>query len=234
MARLLAIREHPSPNRDARPAGAAIDTIVLHYTGMASAAAALARLCDPAAAVSAHYLVDEAGNVVRLVPEESRAWHAGRSFWAGAERLNDRSIGIELVNPGHAHGLRPFPEAQIAALHDLLAALLARFPIPPARVLGHSDVAPERKLDPGERFPWPRLARAGLAIWPERARARPPDAREADRLLAAIGYRLPVQARERATVLAAFQRRFRPWRVDGRLDAETMGRLEAVAALCAG
>lgn len=208
-----------------------IDTVVLHYTGMASGAAALARLCDPAARVSAHYLIERDGRILRLVAEEERAWHAGRSFWAGAERLNDRSIGIELVNPGHAHGLTPFPEPQLAALLALLRAILARRPVPPARVLGHSDVAYERKLDPGERFPWARLAREGLALWPARAGIRPPDPAEADRCLAAIGYRPPGDPGARFQALAAFQRRFRPSRVDGRLDAETMGLLEAVTVL---
>lgn len=228
------MRVRLSPNRDARPDGATVRLVVLHYTGMASAAAALARLCDPSAAVSAHYLLEEDGTLWSLVPESERAWHAGRSFWRGRERLNDVAIGIELVNPGHAHGLRPFPEPQIAALEALLSALLARWPVGPSGVVGHSDVAPARKLDPGERFPWPRLARAGLALWPERAVPRPPDPAACDRLLGAIGYRAPIDARDRRTVLGAFQRRFRPWRVDGRLDAETMGRLEAVAALCVG
>lgn len=228
------MRFRPSPNRDVRPAGAAVRLVILHYTGMANGAAALARLCDPAAQVSAHYLLEEDGTLWSLVPEAERAWHAGRSFWRGSERLNDHSIGIELVNPGHAHGLRPFPEAQLAALERLLGELFARWPIAPAGVLGHSDVAPERKLDPGERFPWPRLARAGLAIWPEPAPMRPPDPAIADRLLAAIGYRRPADGRSRALALAAFQRRFRPWRIDGRLDPETMGRLEAVALLSSG
>ncbi len=228
------MRVRLSPNRDARPAGAGVRLVVLHYTGMASAAAALERLCDPAARVSAHYLLEEDGTLWSLVPEAERAWHAGRSFWRGRERLNDVSIGIELVNPGHAHGLRPFPEPQIVALEALLSGLLARWSVGSAGVVGHSDVAPERKLDPGERFPWPWLARAGLALWPERAPPRPPDFAVCDRLLAAIGYRAPADDRDRRTVLAAFQRRFRPWRVDGRLDAETMGRLEALAALPTG
>ncbi len=221
-----------SPNRDARPPGAGIGLVILHYTGMASGAAALARLVDPEARVSAHHLVEEDGTVHTLVPEAERAWHAGHSFWRGRERLNDLSIGIELVNPGHAHGLRPFPAAQLAALEDLLAGIFGRWGLGPVSVVGHADVAPERKLDPGELFPWPRLAGAGLAIWPERVRPRPPDVGTADRLLATIGYRPPADARARTFVLAAFQRRFRPWRVDGRLDAETMGRLEAVADLC--
>lgn len=221
-----------SPNRDQRPAGARIELVVLHYTGMASGAAALDRLCDPASGVSCHHLIEEDGTLWTLVPEVERAWHAGRSFWRGRERLNDNSIGIELVNPGHAHGLRPFPEAQLATLEALLRDLLARWPIAPCGVLGHSDIAPERKLDPGERFPWQHLARAGLAIWPERTRPRPPDPAAADLRLAAIGYRPPDDPASRARALAAFQRRFRPWRVDGRLDPETMGRLDAVAGLC--
>jgi N-acetylmuramoyl-L-alanine amidase len=229
------VRVRRSPNRDARPAAARIELVILHYTGMAGgAAAALDRLCDPAAAVSAHYLIEEDGTLWSLVPEAERAWHAGRSFWRGRERLNDVAIGIELVNPGHAHGLRSFPDRQLEVLEALLAELFARWPIGPAGVLGHSDVAPERKLDPGERFPWRRLGRAGLAIWPERAVPRPPDPAVASRLLAAIGYREPADAPARQASLAAFQRRFRPWRVDGRLDPETMGLLEAVAGLSSG
>ncbi len=227
------MRIRRSPNRDARPAGARVEFVILHYTGMTDATAALDRLCDPRAAVSAHYLIEEDGTLWSLVEEGERAWHAGASFWRGRERLNDCSIGIELVNPGHAHGLRPFAEAQLRVLQRLLAKLLGRWRIRPAGVLGHSDVAPERKLDPGERFPWPDLARAGLALWPERAPPRTPDPTAADRLAAAIGYRRPDGEPSRRVILAAFQRRFRPWRVDGRLDAESMGRLEAVADLCA-
>lgn len=228
------MRFRRSPNRDARPAGARVELVILHYTGMSSAAAALDRLCDPSAKVSAHYLVEEDGTLWSLVDESERAWHAGISWWRGRERLNDVSIGVELVNPGHAHGLRSFPDRQLRALEVLLGELFTRWSIGPAGVLGHADVAPERKLDPGERFPWRRLARAGLAIWPERAIARPPDPGEADRLAALIGYRAVADQGQRRAVLAAFQRRFRPWRVDGRLDAETMGLLEAVAALSNG
>ncbi len=131
---------------------------MLHYTGMRSAAEALERLCDPAAKVSAHYLIDEDGTVVALVPDELRAWHAGVSWWQGRATLNDVSLGIELVNPGHAWGYRPFPDAQMAALVELAASLVARFRIAPFRVVGHSDIAPVRKDDPGELFDWPRLA----------------------------------------------------------------------------
>jgi N-acetylmuramoyl-L-alanine amidase len=212
---------------------ARIELVVLHYTGMASGLAALDRLCDPATRVSAHHLIEEDGSLWSLVPEAERAWHAGRSWWRGRERLNDVSIGIELVNPGHAHGLRPFPEPQIEALLVLLQAIRARWPIAPVGVLGHCEIAPDRKLDPGERFPWWRLARAGIGPWPSVAPPRPPDVGSADRLLAAIGFRPPAGPGERSLALAAFQRRWRPWRVDGQLDAESMGRLEAVAGLCA-
>jgi N-acetylmuramoyl-L-alanine amidase len=134
---------------------------------MTSAAAALGRLCDPAARVSAHYLIDEDGSVLALVPEQARAWHAGVSAWLGHEGLNDRSIGIELVNPGHEWGYRPFVEPQYRACIALCQAIIGRWPIPPRRVLGHSDVAPARKEDPGELFDWPRLAAAGIGLWPE-------------------------------------------------------------------
>ena len=153
--------------------GAAVDTLILHYTGMPSAAAALERLCDPAAAVSAHYLIDEDGSTTRLVPEERRAWHAGASIWAGRARLNDCSIGIELVNPGHEWGYRPFTEAQYASCIALCRAILERWPIPPHRVLAHSDVAPERKQDPGELFDWARLGAAGIGLWPPSGAGRP-------------------------------------------------------------
>ena len=155
----------PSPNWDSR-GGAPIDMLVLHYTGMQSGEAALERLCDPAAKVSAHYMIDEGGTVYALVPEEALAWHAGVSYWAGARDINARSIGIELVNPGHEFGYRAFPDAQIGALTELAGAILARHPIPAWRVLGHSDVAPSRKDDPGELFRWEKLAGDGIGLWP--------------------------------------------------------------------
>ncbi|HMH65671.1 MAG TPA: N-acetylmuramoyl-L-alanine amidase, partial [Rhizomicrobium sp.] len=158
--------DRPSPNHDARPDGAVIDMLVLHYTGMTSAEAALERLCDPAAKVSSHYTIDEDGTVYAHVPEARRAWHAGLSFWAGETDVNARSIGIELVNPGHEFGYRAFPESQIASLITLCHGILLRHPIPSWRVLGHSDVAPARKEDPGELFPWEQLAKAGIGLWP--------------------------------------------------------------------
>ncbi|MGE4529478.1 MAG: N-acetylmuramoyl-L-alanine amidase, partial [Rhodospirillaceae bacterium] len=167
---MVSLRTDPaSPNHDARPAGAPVDMLVLHYTGMETAAAALARLCDPAAKVSAHYLIDEDGAVHALVAEDRRAWHAGVSAWRGEADVNARSIGIELVNPGHEFGYRDFPARQIDALADLCREILARHPIPPRNVVGHSDVAPRRKTDPGERFPWPALAKLGIGLAPQPA-----------------------------------------------------------------
>ena len=198
---------------------------------MTSGEAALARLCDPAAKVSAHWLVTEDGRVLGLVPEERRAWHAGVSAWQGRTGLNDGSVGIEIVNPGHAHGYRPFPEPQIAAAIALCREIVVRHAIPPDRVLAHSDVAPDRKLDPGELFSWPRLAQAGVGLWPGDPPPSPVDPEGARLLLARSGYPIGDGGGGIFLALAAFQRRFRPSRVDGRLDASTMGRLVAVDAL---
>jgi N-acetylmuramoyl-L-alanine amidase len=225
--------ERPSPNHDARRPGTLVDILLLHYTGMPTAAEALDRLCDPAAKVSAHYTIDEDGTVYAHVPEHRRAWHAGVASWAGERDVNARSIGIELVNPGHEFGYRPFPEPQMAALIELARGILARHPIPPARVLGHSDVAPARKTDPGELFDWPRLAGAGIGLWPASA---PPEAgrsvREVRDLLARFGYGIePGDTLEEAarSVVIAFQRHFRPARIDGEPDPETVGRLAWLA-----
>jgi len=214
--------EHPSPNHDDRR-GRRPDLVVLHYTGMPSAAAALERLCDRAAEVSAHYLIEEDGRLWRLVAEERRAWHAGRARWGGDSDVNARSLGIELVNPGHEWGYRPFPARQIETLCRLLGDLRCRYAIPPAGVVGHSDVAPLRKQDPGERFPWALLAARGLTVHP------PPNLpplrldlapwQEVARWLAAFGY--GYLGEDPQAVLAAVQRRFRPRLIDGRLDGET-------------
>ncbi len=230
--------DHPSPNHDARPSGIRIDMLVIHYTGMASGAAAHARLCDPEAKVSAHYLVEEDGSVYRLVAEERRAWHAGVACWRGQRDVNGRSIGIELVNPGHEFGYRDFPAPQMAALIALARDVLVRRPIPARNVVGHSDVAPARKRDPGERFDWRALAAAGIGLWPEPSAPVPLQPGSIDRaqfLLATYGYELPRGgALDPPTqgVLIAFQRHFRPACIDGRLDAETLGRLETLAGLC--
>jgi len=241
--------DRPSPNHDARPDGVPIDLLVLHYTGMRTGAEALDRLCDPAAKVSSHYLVEEDGRVFALVAETRRAWHAGLSWWRGHAGLNDRSIGIEIVNPGHEWGYRDFPDAQIEALIRLCSAILARHPIPPRNVVAHSDVAPARKQDPGERFPWARLAAAGIGLWPGAAPAAvdevPPIAPGEDgdgvqalrATLRRIGYQVaPVGPADAAlaTVLAAFQRHWAPHRTDGIADGRTRWAAGRVAAMAEG
>ena len=230
----MILRARPSPNHDARPPGCAVNTLILHYTGKPSARAALARLCDPAARVSAHYLIDEDGSVVALVPESARAWHAGVSRWQGRERLNDTSIGIELVNPGHEWGYRPFTEPQYGACIELCRAILARWPILPERVLAHSDIAPDRKQDPGELVDWRRLAAAGIGLWPEPGAGRTRSTGQLQEELARIGYAVPRHGRlDAATrcVLRAFQRHWRPEQVDGVADHGTLARLDGLLGL---
>ncbi len=202
----------PSPNHDARPEGVVPDMLVLHYTGMPSAEAALERLCSPAAKVSAHYTIDRDGNIFGHVSEERRAWHAGIAYWAGATDINARSIGIELVNPGHEFGYVTFTKAQIRALIDLSVDIVARHAIAPSRVLGHSDVAPARKEDPGEYFPWETLAEYGLGLWPKGPAHLDEPYKTA---LARFGYD-PVAPAEK--VVAAFQRHFRPQLINGAWD----------------
>jgi N-acetylmuramoyl-L-alanine amidase len=230
---MRAIVDRPSPNFNERRQGAPVDILVLHYTGMPTAEGALKRLCDAEAKVSAHYTIDEDGTVYRHVAEEKRAWHAGASFWAGERDINARSIGIELVNPGHEFGYRDFPEPQIVALIELAQGIVKRHAIPPKRVLGHSDVAPKRKIDPGEKFPWVRLAAAGIGVWPKHPRldiSRSVQVPEIQRDLAAIGYECPatgVLDEDTRAAIAAFQRHFRPAQVSGIPDGETA----ALAAL---
>jgi N-acetylmuramoyl-L-alanine amidase len=209
----------PSPNFDAR-GDAPIDMLVLHYTGMKSAKEALERLCDAAAKVSAHYTIDEDGTVYGHVAEARRAWHAGVGYWAGATDINARSIGIELVNPGHEFGYREFPDTQIAALTTLCHSILMRHPIPSWRVLGHSDVAPARKDDPGELFPWQQLAKAGIGLWPQ-AIASDLGAKALTR----FGYD-PDAPQDK--VITAFQRHFRPKKLDGQWDSECAGLLASL------
>lgn len=213
------IEDVPSPNHDARPDGGAIDMLVVHYTGMQSATAARERLCDAASKVSAHYVIDEDGSVAALVPENRRAWHAGVSFWRGRTDINARSVGVELVNPGHEYGYRPFPEPQMAAFEELAKAILGRHPIPARNVVGHSDVAPRRKEDPGELFDWRRLAGCGIGLWPDATASA--EAADVAQMLARFGY----ETENIAATLRAFQRRFRPARIDGVADAETTGLL---------
>jgi N-acetylmuramoyl-L-alanine amidase len=233
----MLITDRPSPNHDERRAP--VDMLVIHYTGMPGPAEdAVARLRDPAAKVSAHYLIDRAGAVTRMVPEERRAWHAGVAWWRGHDDVNSRSVGIELANPGHDHGYTDFADAQIAALIELARGIVARHAIPPRNVVGHADIAPGRKVDPGERFPWRRLADRGLGVWPSAALPPARLAEQADLAdtLAAIGY--PVAQAGLGPCLDAFQRRYRPAAVTGAADAETralaaalLARLAAVPAL---
>jgi N-acetylmuramoyl-L-alanine amidase len=223
----LRIVDRPSPNRDSRN-GAPVDILVLHYTGMKTAEEALARLCDPAAKVSAHYTIDRDGAVFAHVQEAERAWHAGVSYWAGEHNVNARSIGIEIVNPGHEFGYIPFADAQIDALIELAHGILKRHPIPPKRIIGHSDVAPARKTDPGELFPWKRLAKEGIGIWPARTKVSGDFASN----LASFGYGLPpdVEVTEK-DVITAFQRHFRPSCIDGMADDECAALLSGLIGL---
>ena len=206
----------PSPNFDIRRHP--VSMLVLHYTGMQSAAEALDRLTDAQAKVSAHWVVAEDGQIISLVDESSRAWHAGKAWWRGITDVNSASIGIEIVNPGHEFGYRPFPAEQMAAVEELVAAAVARFGIDPSNVVGHSDIAPARKDDPGELFDWPRLARAGLAVAVP-AGGFDPNWTDAGTLAALQRYGYDV-TEPRAAVIA-FQRRFRPANIDGSIDAET-------------
>jgi len=223
----LEISAHPSPNFGARTAGTDVDMVVLHYTGMKSAKGALERLCNPGAEVSAHYLIDEDGTIYQLVQETDRAWHAGVSHWQGATNINDRSIGVEIVNPGHELGYRPFPEVQMTSVEMLLAEILARHDLPPDRVVGHSDIAPERKRDPGELFDWKRLADKDLSVWPPESAELPAD-QETITLLHAIGYDPDASLKAKLT---AFQRRFVPDNVSGDLDPKTARAIVSVASI---
>jgi N-acetylmuramoyl-L-alanine amidase len=226
----VSLVELPSPNFDDRKVG--IDILLLHYTGMQTAQAALDRLCDPMAAVSAHYAVDEDGTIYRLVTEEHRAWHAGASYWKGARDINARSIGIEIVNPGHEFGYRAFPLRQMEAVADLACEILSRHAIPPERVLGHSDVAPLRKEDPGELFDWHWLAGQGVGHWAEPKPCGWSDA-EFETRLAEYGYDLATPEARRAAI-TAFARHFRPANLgpvpDAGLKAVLNGLIDSLGA----
>ncbi len=219
------IIDTPSPNFDAR--ALPVSMIVLHYTGMPDMAGAVARLTDAAAKVSAHYVVAEDGQVLRLVDEAQRAWHAGRSFWRGITDVNSASVGIEIVNPGHEFGYRPFPEPQMAAVETLVADIARRHAVAPAMVVGHSDIAPARKDDPGELFDWPRLARAGLALPIPAAGIDP---RWTDAGFAAAQGRFGYDVSDPRAATVAFQRRFRPRDWSGTVDGECRALLYALLA----
>jgi N-acetylmuramoyl-L-alanine amidase len=218
--------------------------LVQHYTGMQTAAKAIQWLACAESRVSCHYVIDEAGRITQLVPERLRAWHAGVSCWHGEKDLNSASVGIEIHNPGHEDGYWDFPDAQIAAVIALSADIIARHSIRADRVVAHSDIAPLRKIDPGEKFPWHRLAAAGVGHWVEPSRVRAADAgfglgaegagvRTAQELLSRYGYDVPVTGmfdRHTAAVVTAFQRHFRPARCDGRFDLSTLATLERLLA----
>ena len=225
----MQVVDRPSPNFEPRADGLPIDILLVHYTGMTSAEAALDRLCDPEAKVSAHYLIDEDGTLYQLVDEEYRAWHAGVASWRGESDVNGRSVGIELVNPGHEYGYRPFPDAQMDVFKELALQILARHPIPPRNVIGHSDVAPTRKTDPGEFFDWQGMAETGIGLWPEEADHLELDSERLTEMLAAIGY----DVSDRVATVRAFQRHFRPSRANGRIDPETARRIAGLHAALA-
>jgi N-acetylmuramoyl-L-alanine amidase len=231
----------PSPNTDERQGGPP-DMILLHYTGMKDGASALERLTSGDSKVSSHYVVFEDGRIVQCVPEAQRAWHAGVSFWGGQTDINSRSIGIEIVNPGHEFGYPPFPLRQVAAVIALCKSVLTRHRIPVDRVLAHSDVAPARKQDPGEKFPWELLSESYVGHWVrpaplslEGASLKPGETSEGvrrlQRQLRAYGYGIEETGsygEQTQIVLTAFQRHFRQERVDGIADASTLLTLRAL------
>jgi N-acetylmuramoyl-L-alanine amidase len=236
----MRIIERPSPNFNERQGVAGPDILIMHYTGMETCEAAVARLTSAEARVSSHYTVDEDGTIYRHVPEHLRAWHAGVSHWRGASDINSRSVGIEIVNPGHEFGYRAFPGAQIDAVIALGREIVARHGIPARNVIAHSDVAPDRKEDPGELFPWRQLAESGVGLWVEA-----PDGGDASLALGATGGRVTEMQRLLAVygygieanglfdpytrlVVVAFQRHFRPLRFDGVADGETLAILRAL------
>lgn len=239
----IAAQVFPSPNHGERKDGWRPDMLVLHYTGMSNEGEALQWLCNPVSQVSAHYFVFENGRVLQLVPESRRAWHAGISFWNGETDINSCSIGIEIANPGHAGGLPPFGDAQIESVAALAMDIVTRWQIPADRVLAHSDIAPGRKLDPGERFPWERLHKAGIGHWVRPVQIRdgrffsrgdqgmPIEALQA--MLAMYGYGAKITGtfdEDTEKVVGAFQRHFRQELVDGIADASTITTLRDLIA----
>lgn len=239
-------RIYPSPNHGERRGVERPDSIILHYTGMPNASEALLWLANPVSEVSCHYFVFEDGRIWQMVPESRRAWHAGKSSWHGETDMNSRSIGIEIANAGHDLSKMPpqpgeypdFPEAQIEAVIRLVADIKARWSILDARILAHSDIAPGRKVDPGERFPWEKLAASGLGLWPKTVPQHPaaPTAYRAgdegmpvaalQSMLAKFGYGIEISGvydQRTVDVVTAFQRHWRRERVDGVADGETLG-----------
>lgn len=237
-------RVHPAANAEPRRGGAVPSLLILHYTGMSSAEKAIDWLARAESQVSCHYVICEHGRVTQLVPESLRAWHAGVSSWHGKTDINSRSIGIEIHNPGHQHGYPDFPRAQMQSVLDLSRDIVAKHHMRPESVLAHSDVAPERKIDPGEKFNWALLARAGLGHWVRSSPLREGDAglglgakgeavTQAQKLLAHYGYDIQKTGEldaKMSKVLRAFQLHFRPQKIDGRLDHSTLRTLERLVA----
>jgi N-acetylmuramoyl-L-alanine amidase len=246
---MLSIKDLLSPNYDERPHGIKVDLLVFHYTGMPTAAEALSRLRDPSAKVSAHYFVNEEGSIYRLVPEDKQAWHAGISCWNGKAALNENSIGIEIVNTGHEFGYRPFPQVQMDAVLALSQDILTRHVIDPKDIVGHSDIAPMRKTDPGELFDWKFLAKNNIGVWPKVAKVRHPhevlaspgdenkDVAAFQKLLSDYGYHIRVDGfygQKTEAVIRAFKRHFIQERVDAFWDNIAQATLEALIIYCKG
>ncbi len=237
---------HPSPNTGERRKGCRPHLILLHYTGMPSAAKAIQWLAHPRSKVSCHYVIDDTGEITQMVPEGARAWHAGVSYWAGETDINSASIGIEIHNPGHEHGYPDFPAEQMQAVAALCRDIAERRAIRPEAILAHSDVAPGRKIDPGEKFDWAWLAEAGVGHWvepapPESGRSyaindEAADIAEAQEVLRRYGYNIEINGRLdpwTGTILRAFQLHFRPERADGKLDAATLDTARRLVAALA-
>ncbi|MBT5242454.1 MAG: N-acetylmuramoyl-L-alanine amidase [Rhodospirillaceae bacterium] len=231
--------DRTSPNFGDRRDGTSITMLVFHYTGMENCESALAHLCDADAEVSAHLLIDEDGTAYRLVEDDRRAWHAGASFWRGETDINSASIGIELVNPGHEYGYKAFPQPQIDALIAFSQDLISEYAIPATGVVGHSDIAPGRKSDPGELFPWKRIASSGIGLWPDLSDAGSRDVGTPWENLSKIGYARPGDrsyggdllnpGTAESDVISAFQARFTPHSVSGVLDDKTQHAIAAAA-----
>ncbi len=222
----LKIVQKPSPNFNERKGGGEPRMLVLHYTGMKTGPAALERMCDPAAEVSAHYMVEEDGTIFQLVDEEKRAWHAGVSQWNGEADINSTSIGIEIVNPGHEFGYVSFPKQQILSTLDLCQQIVEKYRINPLEVVGHSDIAPTRKEDPGEQFPWQWYAKMGVGFWPNKIVVPNMERFDIAKTLQKIGY----DVTDLEKTVSAFQRHWRPKVINGIADAETCRLVASVAA----
>ena len=223
----LSIIERPSLNFDSRGQNYVIDMILLHYTGMLSAKEALDRMRNPLSKVSAHYMIDDDGTIIKLVDENDRAWHAGISSWRGNTNINSRSIGIELTNPGHEHGYQNFTVPQMESLVGLGKEILARYPIPNKNVVGHSDVAPLRKMDPGELFDWEYLAGKGIGLWPKHEDIFELNDSVLVKSLQVIGYDIS----NLEYTVKAFQRHFRQKKITGKIDSETAQKIVSVEKL---